>query len=138
MARIGKGNPTMTKRFLLICGLAMIATVLLGARERRESRAPMGILRHTAAFNFKPGVPQETIDRMLADARATVPTIEGTSRVVIGPQTSNLSKYKYGMSIDFANREAKAAYARSPQSRRLHDQYKEYIEDETIIDIVNQ
>jgi len=75
---------------------------------------------------------------MLADARATLPTIEGATNVVIGPQTSSLSKYHYGMSIDFANKDAKTAYAHSPQSKRLHEQYKDYVEDETIIDIVNQ
>jgi hypothetical protein len=117
---------------LLVVGLGLVPT------PSGEGIAPKGILRHTAAFNFKPGVPQEVIDKMLGDARATLPTIEGTSNIVVGPQTSGSSKYRYGMSIDFVNKEAKSAYARSPQSKRLHEQYKDYVEDEAIIDIVNQ
>ncbi|HXG68267.1 MAG TPA: Dabb family protein [Blastocatellia bacterium] len=123
--------------FLALAGFFCLLA-FLGATQTAPPRAPEGILRHTVAFNFKPDVPQAVIDRILADTRATLPTIEGATNIVVGPQTSNWTKYKYGISIDFVNKEAKTAYANSPQSKRLHEQYKQFVEDEVVIDIVNE
>jgi hypothetical protein len=95
-------------------------------------------LRHTVAFNFKSDVPQETIEKVLADARATLPRIAGTSNIIVGTQTSSWTKYKYGISIDFVNKDAKEAYAKSPESKRLHEEYKPLTEDEVVIDILSE
>jgi hypothetical protein len=127
----------MSKSYFGLAILAL-ATCLHTGTPAQVKVVPKGILRHTAAFNFKPGVPQETIDKMLADARATLPTIEGTSNIVVGPQTSGLCKYKYAMSVDFVDKEAKVSYARSPQSKRLHESYKQFVEDEIIVDVLSQ
>lgn len=111
---------------------------LVVARPANRGNAPKGTLRHTVAFNFKPDVPQETIEKILADARATLPTIKGATNIIVGAQTSNWTKYKYGVSIDFVNKDAKEAYAKSPQSKRLHEQYKPFTEDEVVIDILSE
>src|SRR5688572_27935016 len=100
----------------LVVGLS--AMLLLFTLVAARQSVPKGILRHTVAFNFKPGVPQPNIDKILADARATLPTIEGATNIVVGPQTSDWTKYKYGISIDFVSKEAKTRYANSPQSKR--------------------
>jgi hypothetical protein len=126
------------KRWFLSCTLLVLLLVLVGAKPISDTKAPKGILRHTVAFNFKPDVPQELIDKILADTRTTLPTIEGATNIVVGPQTSHWTKYKYGISIDFVNQDAKAAYAKSVQSLRLHEQYKPYVEDEVIIDILSE
>ena len=122
---------------LMVLGLVVL-TALAGSKQRAPVRAPLGILRHAAVFNFKPDVAQAKIDAILAETRATLPTIEGATNIIVGPQTNNFTKYKYGMSIDFVNREAKEAYAISPQSKRLHQEYKQFVEDEIVIDIVSQ
>src|SRR5689334_4117151 len=125
------------KRSILICAVVLlVSATLVGAKQ--GNMASKGILRHSAVFNFKPDVPQSQIDKILADTRATLPTIPGATNIVLGPQTSSMTKYKYGMSIDFANKEAKTAYAQSPQSKRLHEMYKQFIEDEIVIDILSQ
>jgi stress responsive alpha/beta barrel protein len=127
------------KRLIPVClTLLLISIVLAGAKQGPPANAPKGILRHAVAFNFKPDVPQSAIDRILGETRATLPTISGATNIVVGPQTSNLTKYKYGMSIDFVNKEAKEAYIKSPQSKRLHEQYKQFVEDEVVIDILSQ
>jgi len=128
----------MMKRVLCGCTIVLLVVVVIGAQRAHRASAPKGILRHTAAFNFKPDVPPELIDKILADTRATLPTIEGATNIVVGPQTSHWTKYKYGISIDFVSTEAKAAYAQSPQSKRLHEQHKPYVEDEVIIDILSE
>lgn len=125
------------KRILPGCAiLACLAVV--GVSEGTRVRATKGILRHTVAFNFKPGVSTDLIARILAETRATLPTIKGATNIVVGVQTSDWTKYKYGISIDFVNKDAKEAYGKSPQSVRLHEQYKPYVEDEVVIDIVNE
>ena len=125
------------KRSILICAVVLlVSATLVGAKQ--GNMASKGILRHSAVFNFKPDVPQSQIDKILADARATLPTIPGTTNIVIGPQTSSMTKYKFGMSIDFVNKEAKEAYAKSPKSKRLHEEYKQFVEDEIVIDILSQ
>ncbi|MCS6805210.1 MAG: Dabb family protein [Acidobacteriota bacterium] len=126
------------KRTILLCSilLCLVGIVLAVHAERR--RVPKGILRHTVAFNFKPDVSQEMVEKILVDTKATLPTIKGAANIVVGRQTSRWTKYQYGISIDFINLEAKAAYAKSPQSMRLHEQYKPYVEDEVVIDIVNE
>ncbi len=116
----------------------LLLLALTGATRADRINAPKGILRHTVAFNFKPEVSPEMIDKILADARATLPTIKGTSNIVVGAQTSSWTKYKYGISIDFVNKGAKEVYARSPQSKRLHEQYKQFTEDEVVIDILSE
>ena len=116
----------------------LLLLTFAGSKQEAQSRAPKGVLRHTVAFNFKPDVSQETIDRVLADARATLVTIEGTTNIVVGPQTSNFTKYKYGISIDFVNREADANYDKSPQGKRMREQYRQFIEDQVVIDILSQ
>ncbi|HKZ80514.1 MAG TPA: Dabb family protein [Pyrinomonadaceae bacterium] len=126
------------KRFSFICAVLLTIVGLTGARQAPPGSASKGILRHTVAFNFKPDVSQETIEQILDEARKELPTIEGTSNIVVGPQTSNWTKYKYGISIDFVNKDAKEAYAKSPQSRRLHEQYKKFTEDEVVIDILSE
>jgi hypothetical protein len=126
------------KRLLVGVSVMLLLFTLVAARQTAPSRAAKGILRHTVAFNFKPGVPQTAIDKILADTRATLPTIKGATNIVVGPQTSDWTKYKYGISIDFVNKEAKTQYANSPQSKRLHEQYKQYVEDEVVIDIFNE
>lgn len=125
------------KRLGFICAALFLLFGLAVAKQADRGNAPKGILRHTVAFNFKPDVSQETIEKILADARATLPTINGTTNIIIGPQTSNWTKYKYGISIDFVNKDAKEAYANSPQSKRLHEQYKQFTEDEVVIDILS-
>lgn len=126
------------KRFFFISAGLLILVGLVAARQTSRVYAPKGILRHTVAFNFKPDVSQQTIEEILADTRKELPTIQGATNIVIGPQTSNWTKYKYGLSIDFVNKDAKEAYAKSPQSRRLHEQYKQFTEDEVVIDIVSE
>lgn len=126
------------KRFSFICAVVFVLVGLVGATQTAPTRAPKGILRHTVAFNFKPDVSQQTIDEILAETRKELPTIHGASNIVVGPQTSNWTKYKYGISIDFVNKDAKEAYAKSPQSRKLHEQYKPFTEDEVVIDIVSE
>lgn len=128
----------MMKRVLCGCTIVLVVVVVIGAQRAHRASAPKGVLRHTAAFNFKPDVSPELIDKILADTRATLPTIGGATNIVVGPQTSHWTKYKYGISIDFVSPEAKAAYAQSPQSKRLHEQYKPYVEDEVIIDILSE
>jgi len=125
---------------LVFAGLTLPLLVILfvSAKQSVPTNAPKGILRHAVAFNFKPDVPQSAIDRILAETRATLPTVNGATNIVIGAQTSNLTKYKYGMSIDFVNKEAKEAYVKSPQSKKLHEQYKQFVEDEVVIDILSQ
>jgi hypothetical protein len=127
----------MKRLFIGVSALLLLLT-FIAAKESARVRAPKGILRHTVAFNFKPGVAQADIDKILADARTTLPTIKGATNIVIGPQTSDWTKYKYGISIDFVSKEAKASYANSPQSKRLHEEYKQYVEDEVVIDIVSE
>ena len=122
----------------LLCAVLFLLLGLVVARQSARVKAPKGILRHTVAFNFKPDVPQHDIEKILADTRATLPTIKGATNIVIGPQTSNWTKYKYGISIDFVNAEAKEAYAKSPQSKRLHEEYKQFTEDEVVIDILSE
>lgn len=126
------------KRILLSCAILACLVAIVGASQGARVRATKGILRHTVAFNFKPGVPTDLITKILAETRATLPTIEGAANIVVGVQTSDWTKYKYGISIDFVNKDAKEAYAKSPQSVRLHEQYKPYVEDEVVIDIVNE
>ena len=126
------------KRLLIGVSAMLLLFTLVTARQTAPVRAPKGILRHTVAFNFKPGVPQSSIDKILADARATLPTIVGATNIVVGPQTSDWTKYKYGISIDFVSKEAKTHYANSPQSKRLHEQYKQYVEDEVVIDVFSE
>jgi len=126
------------KRFYLISTIIIILVGLVSARQASLPKVPKGTLRHTVAFNFKPDVSQQIIDDILAETRKELPTIEGASNIVVGPQTSNWTKYKYGISIDFVNQEAKEAYAKSPQSRRLHEQYKKFTEDEVVIDILSE
>ncbi|MBX3279334.1 MAG: Dabb family protein [Acidobacteria bacterium] len=96
------------------------------------------MLRHVVAFNFKSDVPQELIDKILDEARTALPTIPGVSNVVVGPQTSDWTNYKYGVSIDLKDKEAKAVYANSAESKRLHEQFKQYVESEVVIDIFNE
>jgi antibiotic biosynthesis monooxygenase (ABM) superfamily enzyme len=120
------------------CAALAIFVVLVGAQQASRSTAPKGVLRHTVAFNFKPDVSEQTIEKILTEARKELPTVAGTTNIVIGPQTSNGTKYKYGISIDFVNKDAKEAYANSPQSKRLHEQYKQFTEDEVVIDIVSE
>lgn len=126
------------KRTLTVCAFVLCLLAIAGASQGARATATKGILRHTVAFNFKPGVSTDLITKILAETRATLPTIEGATNIVVGAQTSDWTKYKYGISIDFVNKNAKAAYARSPQSIRLHEQYKPYVEDEVVIDIVNE
>ncbi len=126
------------KRWVFGCMGLLLLVALWGAKQSATVNAPKGILRHAAVFNFKPDVPQVKIDAILAETRATLPTIKGATGIVVGPQTNNFTKYKYGMSIDFVNKEAKEAYAKSPQSKRLHEQYKQFVEDEIVIDILSQ
>ena len=126
----------MKRTILVFAAVLLVLVALVGAKQ--GNMAPKGVLRHSAVFNFKPDVPQSQIDKILADARATLPTIPGTTNIVIGPQTSSMTKYKFGMSIDFVNKEAKEAYAKSPQSKRLHEEYKQFVEDEIVIDILSQ
>ena len=126
------------KRLIVGISATLLLFTLVAARQTAPLRAPGGILRHTVAFNFKPGVAQTTIDKILADTRATLPTIKGATNIVVGPQTSDWTKYKYGISIDFVSKEAKTHYANSPQSKRLHEQYKQYVEDEVVIDVFNE
>ncbi|HET9530431.1 MAG TPA: Dabb family protein [Blastocatellia bacterium] len=126
------------KRLIVGISATLLLFTLVAARQTAPLRAPKSILRHTVAFNFKPDVPQETIDKILADTRATLPTIKGATNIVVGPQTSDWTKYKYGISIDFVSKEAKTFYANSPQSKRLHEQYKQYVEDEVVIDVFNE
>jgi len=126
------------KRFYLISTIILIFVGLVGARQASVLKVPKGTLRHTVAFNFKPDVSQQTIDDILAETRKELPTIEGASNIVVGQQTSNWTKYKYGISIDFVNQDAKEAYAKSPVSRRLHEQYKKFTEDEVVIDILSE
>jgi hypothetical protein len=125
-------------RLIGICVVVALLMFAVNAQKGARKSAPKGTLRHIAAFNFKPDVPQELIDKIIAEARATLPTIKGVSNVVIGPQTSNWTKFRYAMSLDLVNREAKADYANSPQSKRLHEQFKQYVEDEIIVDILNE
>ena len=127
----------MKRLFIGVSAMLLLFT-LVAARQTAPARAPKGILRHTVAFNFKPGVPQSTIDKILADARATLPTIKGATNIVVGPQTSDWTKYKYGISIDFVSKEAKTYYANSPQSKRLHEEHKQYVEDEVVIDVFSE
>ena len=126
------------KRLFVSCTVLLFLLAFVGAKQAARTNAPKGILRHTVAFNFKPDVPQAVIDKILAESRATLPTIKGAMNIVLGPQTSTWTKYKYGMSIDFVSRDAKEAYAQSPQSRRLHEQYKQFVEDEVVIDILSE
>ena len=123
------------KRLYLTCAALFLLLALMGARQTAPAKAPKGVLRHTVAFNFKSEVSQEKI---LADARATLPTIAGATNIIVGTQTSTWTKYKYGISIDFVNKDAKEAYAKSPQSKRLHEQYKTFTEDEVVIDILSE
>lgn len=125
------------KSLYLSCAVLCVVIGLSG-RQTAPSSTPKGILRHTVAFNFRNDVSPEVIEKILTDARATLPTIAGTSNIIVGPQTSNWTKYKYGISIDFVNKEAKEAYAKSPQSKRLHEQYKKFTEDEVVIDILSE
>ena len=126
------------KRWIFGCVGLLLLGALVVAKQIAPVNAPKGILRHAAAFNFKPDVPQAKIDAILAETRATLPTIKGATSIIVGPQTNNFTKYKYGMSIDFVDKDAKEAYAKSPQSKRLHEQYKQYVEDEVVIDILSQ
>ncbi len=126
------------KRWIFGCLGLVVLAALAGAQQSAPVNAPIGILRHAAVFNFKADVPQAKIDAILAETRETLPTIKGATNIVVGPQTNNFTKYKYGMSIDFVNKEAKEAYAKSPQSKRLHQEYKQFVEDEIVIDIVSQ
>jgi hypothetical protein len=126
------------KRLIVGISAMLLLFTLVAAEQSAPIRAPKGILRHTVAFNFKPGVAQLDIDKILADARTTLPTVKGAINIVIGPQTSDWTKYKYGISIDFVSKEAKANYATSAQSKRLHEEYKQYVEDEVVIDIVSE
>ena len=126
------------KHWVLRCLCVLLLVALVGAKQTAPANAPKGILRHAAVFNFKPDVPQEKIDAILAETRATLPTIKGATSIIVGPQTNTFTKYKYCMSIDFVNKEAKEAYAKSPQSKRLHAEYKQYIEDEIVIDILSE
>ena len=126
------------KRCFFGCLGLLLLVALAGAKQTAPVNAPKGVLRHAAVFNFKPDVPQAKIDAILAETRATLPTISGATSIVVGPQTNTFTKYKYGMSIDFVNKDAKEAYAKSPQSKRLHAEYKQYIEDEIVIDILSQ
>ena len=126
------------KRLSFSCAVLFLLLGLVVARHNLRIKAPKGILRHTVAFNFKPEVSQQTIEKILADARATLPTIKGATNIVVGPQTSSWTKYKYGISIDFVNKDDKEAYAKSPQSKRLHEEYKQLTEDEVVIDILSE
>ncbi|HSE99058.1 MAG TPA: Dabb family protein [Blastocatellia bacterium] len=126
------------KRILVGVAAMLVLFTFVAARQTAPLRAPKGILRHTVAFNFKPDVPQSTIDKILAETRTTLPTIKGATNIVVGPQTSDWTKYKYGISIDFVSKEAKTFYANSPQSKRLHEQYKKYVEEEVVIDVFNE
>jgi hypothetical protein len=126
------------KRLYLSCVILFLLVGLIVAKQSAPAKAPKGILRHTVAFNFKSDVPQETIEKVLADARATLPRIAGTSNIIVGTQTSSWTKYKYGISIDFVNKDAKEAYAKSPESKRLHEEYKPLTEDEVVIDILSE
>ena len=126
------------KQLILYCLLPTLALSMMGARYSSQASAPKGTLRHTVAFNFKPDVSQDVIKRILSETRATLPTIKGVTNIVIGPQTSNWTKYKYGVSIDFVNKEAKEAYAISPESKRLHELYKPLTEEEVVIDILSE
>ena len=126
------------KRFIFYCLLVALVLSTMGARYSNQSRAPKGILRHTVAFNFKPDVPQNTINKILAETRVILPTIKGATNIIIGAQTSTWTKYKYGISIDFVNREAKEAYAVDPQSKKLHELYKPLTEDEVVIDLLSE
>jgi hypothetical protein len=126
------------KRIVFTCLAFVLIPAVAGARYALQTRAPKGTLRHTVAFNFKGDVPQDAIDKILAETRATLPTIKGADNIIVGSQTSNWTKYKYGISIDFVNREAKEAYATSPQSKKLHEQYKPLTEDEVVVDIVSE
>jgi len=125
------------KRIVLTC-IAFVLISAVAASYAIQTKAPKGTLRHTVAFNFKPDVPQDKIDKILAETRATLPTIKGAANIIVGPQTSNWTKYKYGISIDFVNKEAKEAYATSPQSKQLHEQYKPLTEDEVVVDILSE
>jgi hypothetical protein len=72
-----------------LSGLALLLLIgLVNATQQAPVNAPKGILRHAVAFNFKPEVSQEMIDRILADTRRTLPTIEGVSNIVVGAQTN--------------------------------------------------
>jgi hypothetical protein len=126
------------KRIVLSCLAFVLIPAVAGARYAVQTKAPKGTLRHTVAFNFKGDVPQDAIDKILAETRATLPTIKGAANIIVGSQTSNWTKYKYGISIDFVNKEAKEAYAISPQSKKLHEQYKPLTEDEVVVDIVSE
>jgi hypothetical protein len=126
------------KRIVLTCLAFGLIPAVAGARYGFQTKAPKGTLRHTVAFNFKGDVSQDAIDKVLAETRATLPTIRGAANIIVGSQTSNWTKYKYGISIDFVNKEAKEAYATSPQSKKLHEQYKPLTEDEVVVDIVSE
>ena len=126
------------KRSIIGISALLLLFTFVAAKQIAPARAPKGILRHTVAFNFKPGVAQSDIDKILADARVTLPTIKGATNIIVGPQTSDWTKYKYGISIDFVSKEAKTHYANSPQSKRLHEQYKQYVEDEVVIDVFSE
>jgi hypothetical protein len=128
----------MVKKILPGLAVLVCLVAIVGASQGTRVKAKNGILRHTVAFNFKPGVSTDLINKILAETRATLPTITGTSNIVVGVQTSDWTKYKYGISIDFVNKDAKEAYAKSPQSIKLHQQFKQYVEDEVVIDIVNE
>lgn len=126
------------KQLMMVCALALL--LLCGACEQQkpQGNASKGMLRHVVAFNFKSDVPQELIDKILDEARTALPTIPGVSNVVVGPQTSDWTNYKYGVSIDLKDKEAKAVYANSAESKRLHEQFKQYVESEVVIDIFNE
>jgi hypothetical protein len=124
------------KRILFGSIALLLLLTLVNAGHKHRGTVPKGTLRHMAAFKFKPGVSQEQIDKILADARATLPTIKGVSNVIIGPQTSDWTKYTHAMSVDFVNAETKRVYAESEQSKRLHEMYKQYVEDEVILDVL--
>ena len=126
------------KRFIFYCLLIALVLSTMGAQYSTRSSAPKGILRHTVAFNFKPDVPQDAIKKILAETRATLPTIKGATNIIIGTQTSSWTKYRYGISIDFVNRAAKEAYAVDPRSKKLHELYKPLTEDEVVIDILSE
>ncbi len=126
------------KRIFFSAAILLLLLALVGAKQSARVNAPKGILRHTVAFNFKPGVSQEDIEKILVDTRATLPTIEGATNIIVGAQTSTWTKYKYGISIDFTSRAAKEAYAKSRQSKRLHEEYKQLVEDEVVIDVLSE
>ena len=76
------------KGWLAGCAISLLLVALGGAKHVGQVRARKGVLRHTAAFNFKQAVSQEVIEKILADTRATLPTIKGATNIVVGSHST--------------------------------------------------